>query len=434
MSSPSEVLAVKRRAAPKLFRTRRLANGQLVRTRAGPGVEAKFREIRDEMAESKRVRSITTEDDHASSTSSTGRSYAFTSDEPDHRHLAQKSRIAIIPAVVEANASPVEVQHYGSLPHINTSIAAPASAYRPQQRQSQVHPATAMPFWDRGRDYHASYLESINENAPSSWETGFSGLVESAPVTAAPAQVFTTPRDPSYRYATASFSGAFGSPTASPQAPFAIQQASAVSRFEPHFQPALPFNHHIAGLQGLSSIAIQSCPASIHTSPVSRAQDPPGHIPDFLTQDARNSNTPLKPPAQTTYRSPPPDPFAALRLQSLEGPPLTSDNGGGDQFLLSISPTPAPGPPDALGHRDRLAAALAAMSENSSLASSYEDISPLHSARPSVVWDQGDTIDPRWVSNANSAWTTPAVTPRSGSPVNGIPPYPQLQQGASHGF
>ena len=56
LSSPGEIASVKRRAAPKLFRTRRLANGQVVRSRAGPGVEAKFREVREEIAESKRSR------------------------------------------------------------------------------------------------------------------------------------------------------------------------------------------------------------------------------------------------------------------------------------------------------------------------------------------------------------------------------------------
>ncbi|EIW68827.1 hypothetical protein TREMEDRAFT_63292 [Tremella mesenterica DSM 1558] len=54
LSTPGEIATIKRRAAPKLFRTRRLANGQLVRSRAGPAVEAKFREVRESIAESKR--------------------------------------------------------------------------------------------------------------------------------------------------------------------------------------------------------------------------------------------------------------------------------------------------------------------------------------------------------------------------------------------
>ncbi|KAK4684838.1 hypothetical protein P7C73_g5324, partial [Tremellales sp. Uapishka_1] len=55
-STASEVASIKRRAAPKLIRTRRLANGQIVRSRAGPAVEAKFREVRENIAESRKAR------------------------------------------------------------------------------------------------------------------------------------------------------------------------------------------------------------------------------------------------------------------------------------------------------------------------------------------------------------------------------------------
>ncbi|KAI9635380.1 HSF-type DNA-binding-domain-containing protein [Dioszegia hungarica] len=54
LSTTTDIAAVKRRAAPKLFRTRRLANGQVVRTRAGPEVERKFREIKEDMAMERR--------------------------------------------------------------------------------------------------------------------------------------------------------------------------------------------------------------------------------------------------------------------------------------------------------------------------------------------------------------------------------------------
>ncbi|ORX34462.1 hypothetical protein BD324DRAFT_636020 [Kockovaella imperatae] len=56
LSSREDIASIKRRATPKLFRTRRLANGQIVRTRAGPAVEAKFREVRESIAESRRRR------------------------------------------------------------------------------------------------------------------------------------------------------------------------------------------------------------------------------------------------------------------------------------------------------------------------------------------------------------------------------------------
>lgn len=67
LSSPEEVAAVRRRAAPKLFRTRRLANGQVIRSRAGPAVEAKFRQVRESIAETRRHRgSVSVTDDQAS--------------------------------------------------------------------------------------------------------------------------------------------------------------------------------------------------------------------------------------------------------------------------------------------------------------------------------------------------------------------------------
>lgn len=56
LSTQQEIAAIKRRAAPKLVRTRRLANGQIVKSRAGPAVEAKFYEVRESIAESRKAR------------------------------------------------------------------------------------------------------------------------------------------------------------------------------------------------------------------------------------------------------------------------------------------------------------------------------------------------------------------------------------------
>ncbi|OCF37476.1 hypothetical protein I316_00600 [Kwoniella heveanensis BCC8398] len=50
LSTPSELSAIKRRAPPKLMRTRRLANGQVVRTKAGPGVIEKARQVKEAMS------------------------------------------------------------------------------------------------------------------------------------------------------------------------------------------------------------------------------------------------------------------------------------------------------------------------------------------------------------------------------------------------
>ncbi|WVQ97903.1 hypothetical protein IAU59_005020 [Kwoniella sp. CBS 9459] len=50
LSTAAELSAIKRRAPPKLMRTRRLANGQVVRTRAGPGVIEKARQVKEIMS------------------------------------------------------------------------------------------------------------------------------------------------------------------------------------------------------------------------------------------------------------------------------------------------------------------------------------------------------------------------------------------------
>ncbi|ODN79253.1 hypothetical protein L202_03268 [Cryptococcus amylolentus CBS 6039] len=56
LSTPEDLSTVKRRAPPKLVRTRRLANGDIVRTRAGPAVLAKAKEVREVMREGRRKR------------------------------------------------------------------------------------------------------------------------------------------------------------------------------------------------------------------------------------------------------------------------------------------------------------------------------------------------------------------------------------------
>jgi hypothetical protein len=418
MSTPVEILNIKRRAAPKLFRTRRLANGQVIRTRAGPGVEAKFREVRDEMAESRRTRGLTSaEDDYLQSS---GRSYAFTQDDPEqiYNHgQSGRGRSTVSPASPNIGHS---IQST-SLPH---AIAAPALGLRHQAPQP-----SPKQFWDRGRDYHNSHLESINEDAPSSWEIGFSGFVESAPVTATSAQVFATAHDSSYRHATSFLndnSPAFTPPQASPL-------------FDHSPQDQLPPTNHLQGLNALS-IAVQSCPASIHTSPVLRARDLP-QIPSFL-QSRMSWNPDMRPTPfgnlNISQRSPTQAIHALQELQTQQqqqpGNPLTvriAQPAAPNPFSLSISPTPTT---DAFGHQERFASTMAAMSAASS-SSSYESVSPLHSARPSMIWEQNG-IDPRLISpaesNAGSGWSTPAITPRSGSPIGKPPSFSHYHMGGQY--
>ena len=411
MSTPVEILSIKRRAAPKLFRTRRLANGQVVRTRAGPGVEAKFREVRDEMAESRRTRGLTSaEDDYLQSS---GRSYAFTQDDPEmnqHKPQSHRSRSTVSP--VSPGRSPVQPT---SLPH---PVATPALGERQEAlQQSPKH------FWDRGRDCRNSHLESISEEAPSSWEVGFSGFVESAPVSATSAQVFATAHDPAYRHATSFLHG---------NSPALAQHPASPS--SGHFsQDNLVPSNHLQSLNALS-IAVQSCPASIHTSPILRARDAP-QLPAFLqprmSWSGELASTPYFNP-NMPQRSPSHAIHALQQLQTQQQANMSNiriaQPAAPDPFRLSVSPTSTAS--DSFGHERRFASTMAALSASSS-SSSYEDVSPIHSTRPSMIWEQNG-IDPRLISPAESAFPTPAVTPRSGSPIGKPPSFSQYHMGEQY--
>jgi len=411
MSTPAEVLNIKRRAAPKLFRTRRLANGQIVRTRAGPGVEAKFREVRDEMAESRRTRGLaTTEDEYLQSS---GRSYAFVQDDPEQIQSSHRGRSTLSPT------SSAYSGQSASLPHANPT---PTFVGRsPVQAHTQSQPQYNVPkhFWNRERDYHNSHLESINEDAPSSWEIGFSGFVESAPVTANAAQVIPTGHDSSYRHATSFLHDNHNSPAqyAPPDSPL----------YNVSPQSTLPTSNQLSELHRLS-IAVQSCPASIHTSPVLRARDAP-HPSFYQPRMSWNPETPPSPFFNLNISQQSPS-HAIQALQDFQNSqhhdqPITiAQPAAPNPFILSNTPTPAS------GSADSFAATMTAMSAASS-PSSYESISPLHSARPSMIWEQ-DGIDPRLISQPGSVMTTPAATPRSGSPVNKPPSFSHFQVGGQY--
>jgi len=406
MSTPLEILNIKRRAAPKLFRTRRLANGQVVRTRAGPGVEAKFREIRDEMAESRRTRGLTgAEDDYLQSS---GRSYAFMQDDPEMIHQGQSQR----GRSTESPTSPV-IGHPAQSTSLPDQVPVPAARiYPPQPKPSPKQ------FWDRGKDYHNSHLESINEDAPSSWESGFGGFVESAPVTATSVHVLAPGHDSSYRHATSFLNDDSLS--------FPPLQASPL--FEHSSLAGNPPASHLQGLNSLS-IAVQSCPASIHTSPVLRARDAPQIPTLFQSRLSWGGQVPMSATPFPNFKIPQQSPSQAIHaLQELHARQQADSSirithpAAPNPFSLSISPTCTPSTA-AFSHQERFASTSAVISAASS-PSSYASVSPLHSARPSMIWEQNG-IDPRLISpegsNAGSAWTTPAVTPRSGSPV-GKPP------------
>lgn len=425
----SDVTSIKRRAAPKLFRTRRLANGQVIRTRAGPGVQAKFHEVRDEMAETRRSRVGQTSGDPRSS-----RSYAFDENEgpegesPRHRSLSLR-------------AQPTDHTHTQSPHHPTQAQRMTVTPHRPGVHEQLSPPRTQ--FWDRGRDHpepqiqpqqsagqqpsaHSLALECIQEGIASSWGSSFEfPPIHSLPVTSA-----------LYRQGqgTASFSAA------TPHIPYTTQgTAHAYSNNNNNtgmvHQPNQSQNQSqiVAAQLNNMGMAIQSCPASIHTSPVLRPasipqsypalHDPfdllPSFIPSPLFGTHHQHQHQQLPPIITTQPN-----STEYALHSAPPPLRITDPAAIDPFGFNFpaihcqsNPTTGTGTgmmPSArthAHHRDSVASALSALS-NLSPPSSVTD-------QQSVLEWRGGTIDPRWVSPGGSAWTTPAVTPRSGSPING---------------
>jgi hypothetical protein len=236
-------------------------------------------------------------------------------------------------------------------------------------------------------------------------------------------QVFDTTHDPNYRLATFP-------PNDIVHDTFAVSQVPSQFGNDIPFGVLVPDTNHAPASHPLS-IAVQSCPASIHTSPVLRARDPPPAPPFIYPQLSLSPgddnpfyglNFPQGSPSQAIG--------ALQELQNSQQHHAHSTSSQGmritqpaapNPFALSISPTPAPisGLSESLGNQDPLALAIAAISAASS-PTSYSSLSPIHSARPSMIWEQNG-IDPRLISPADSLGSTPAVTPRSGSPVNKAP-------------
>lgn len=365
LSTQAEISAIKRRAAPKLFRTRRLANGQVVRTRAGPSVQAKFHEIRDEMAESRRVRTLQSNTTVGLQPSGGGRDHTF--DGVDHSHGG----------VIAGGRS---------LESGLTNVIHPQSPTRTF-------------FWDRGRDrVEAQRLECIEEGVASSWASSFDfPPIHSLPVTSNV-----------YRQGTSSFSAATPNNTYE-------SHDSVLGHTQQGQHPGDGSTTKVSGM----GMAVQSCPASIHTSPVLRSAELPPMAHALAPQHAHPNVVPhhmFSASLQHMPSHPLPTP-QQLGLAFDQGPfPFRiAEPAAPNPFALSISPiheTPA-------HHRDSVASALSALSNLSTPSSA---VSEYQGDQANASW-HGDTIDPRWVSPATSQWSTPAVTPRSGSPVNlaGVP-------------
>lgn len=324
-------------------------------------MQAKFHEIRDEMAETRRARSLqtgTTADERIG-----GRSYAFEDADPSPRSPLGRS----------------------SSFNQSASTASPS----PHMSVIQPHSPTRTFFWDRGRDrVETQRLECIEEGVASSWASSFDfPPVHSLPVTSTV-----------HRQGTSSFSAA------TPNNTWATDESDFTGTHQVE-----SFGSGMINKASGTALAVQSCPASIHTSPVLRAAEIPPmahHDPPTVFSGQMFSASLQHMPAHS-YPTP-----QQLGLNLDQGsPPLRiAEPAAPNPFALSTSPTTL-GSPIGIAqahHRDSVASALSALS----------NLSPPSSASTNLAGDQpgpawhGDTIDPRWVSPATSQWSTPNGSPR----------------------
>lgn len=370
-STPAEIATVKRRAAPKLFRTRRLANGQLVRTRAGPAVEAKAREIRENIAESRRHRG------------SVGNLYSAGSSE-------NWSPAPNTPAYASSSlpSAPMAPMEYEGMPHMNS-----------------------LTFSEQNR------LADITEGVAS--------------------QDFSTPYDNEDRRDSTMTLCDTGPTLFQPSLPYTFGQVQIVSDTQPQVQqmhqaPALPAHMQLQMPPAVSQQGrlFQSCPASIHTTPI------PSHMtleqinrgafsnPLAYQASAKESSVIQANPGINRIAAPAaPPPFTRDQTHGTVhvGSFPLSPSSGTPSSLVSWTKTPVNGTPQVIAHSFENSLSQ----QQNSLASVAQ--TPCHSHQES--WESRTTplsphppgtIDPRWISPLSSLWSTPAATPRTGSPISRI--------------
>lgn len=366
-STPAEIATVKRRAAPKLFRTRRLANGQIIRTRAGPAVEAKAREIRENIAESRR---------HRTSVSSIYSADSFEDNSP-------------VPATPAYIRSSLPSALYGRADNVlarKESLAAPQP-----DRLADITEGVA------SHDLTASYDEERRDSDMSLCEGAPAVCDLSPPFTYGHVQIV---HDKQARPLVANH--ALGLP--------------------PHMQLLMP---PTPAQQGR---AFQSCPASIHTTPIpsriALAQVGwPTFTDPFTASTDRQTDFVFNTPQDRIAAPAAPSPFAAsngFTTPHITQYPLAPSSREPSNFV-SWTNTPVNGTPQIMAHSFE----HSLPQEQNSLSSIAQ--TPLHIAGNS--WESHDTpvtphtpglgtIDPRWVSPLSSLWSTPAATPRIESPIH----------------
>ena len=333
-----------------------------MRTRAGPAVEAKAREIRETIAETR-------------------------------RHRAPIGSLYSAGSYEDRSPAPVTSTYtHSSVPD------APASL---NGNHDALPPMTSLSFTDRNK------LTDIAEGVAS--------------------HDFATPYDPEYRRDSTSTLCEPGSTTSQPSPPCSYGQVQIVTdaytqlyqvqALPPHMQLQMPPTATQHGR------LFQSCPASIHTTPVpsrltlERAGWGMFSNP-FAQQDHNNGARSIHEETSVTHRiaapaaSPPFTPKQDLQISQY---PL-SPASGAHSHVVSWANTPVNGPPQIIAHSFEQSHFQNSVSSNTQTPQQLQDASWENRATPLSPPPPG-TIDPRWISPLSSLWSTPAATPRTGSPI-----------------
>ena len=325
LSTPVEIAQIKRRAAPKLFRTRRLANGELVRFRAGPAVEARFRETREDIAESRRYR---------------GLGYGV----PGNRGLT-----GIAEGVAAQNIS----RSWRRLDDAGWDTRGTMLSVRSPGW-------SAMPM-AAGRRASGLSVASDVPSAQSTYGYAYPGL-----------QAGVNGSYHAYGY----------DRVQAPIQAVAPMQADDRGHVRSQMQgPSAPIDR--IPLASLNHRLYQSCPASLHTSPIpSRAQ---------LVESWNQFNQTL-PPTPITSSANIASPAAPHPFQTQDAAIYEHQLKTGPMVNGTVSDPPT-----------RWVSNTASPQMGNSIANPSREGEP-------------HTIDPRWVSPFSSLWTTPAASPRVQSP------------------
>ncbi|WVR04497.1 hypothetical protein IAU60_001501 [Kwoniella sp. DSM 27419] len=388
LSTAKEIAAIRRRAPPKLVRTRRLANGQIVRSRAGQGVIERAMQVKKAMMKGR--------------DESWGRAIA------GGASAVHSANGAVEPGngCVTDSPSWSPGQQSTISPWISAFGDAPASAahahyqqhqyqYRLEdQHRNKAEIATSSPL-----PVLVSSLDSIPAPATSTrweWPTFNPQVLTPAtfacrPYTSCPSSIHTSP-EPHF-LGTPLRSTESGHHPGTPAACTELQSQSLSSASSGWYQPS---THKVAAPAAsipsnllptygqpspVSGMDPQSMPAAVHTYGDQRG----------MLSHAHNQDSPaVWILATPTHMSVPHPVHTSMEPTSVHAAP-------GQHHML---PTQASYTPPYL-HRQHNGPA------------NQEHMSPF-SFEPQSAREQ-DTIDPKWISRVLSGWTAPSV-PRAVSP------------------